>query len=315
MFIWFLSAFSGGLFFYFLCFPAEGFTAAAEGLLLWYRSLVPTLFPMMILSGLLLKTGAAGKISRIISRPLQKFIPLSADSFYALFIGFLCGCPMGAKTLSDLSDSNTVSQNERLLLAAAINNISPAFLSNYLVAQHMGDTALQRPTLLILYGAPVIYAFFSLPAFLKKMQTEKLTKNVSCSQTKNKTSPTGLQFSVVDVCISDGVSNITKLGGYIVLFSILASIIEHLPIQAPLPKALLLGMTEVSVGIHAVAALPLTFSVKYLLLITISAFGGFCCAAQSAQFLKNAGVPVHIYLRDKLFITLIALLLAAIFVC
>lgn len=314
MFVFFLSAFSGGLFLYFICFPAEGFAAAAEGLLLWYRSLVPTLFPMMILSSLLLKTNVARKISIVLSRSLQKFIPLSADSFYAIFIGFLCGCPMGAKTLSDLSNSNNVSQNERLFLAAVINNISPAFLSNYLVAQHMGDTALQRPTLLILYGAPVIYAFFSLPISLKKIQTEKLKKNISYSQTKNKTSPTGLQFSVVDVCISDGVSNITKLGGYIVLFSILASMIEHLPIQAPLPKALLLGITEVSVGIHAVAALPLTFSVKYLLFITVSAFGGLCCAAQSAQFLKNAGVPVHIYLRDKLCITLIAVLLAAIFV-
>lgn len=314
MFVLFLSALSGGLFLYFLYFPTEGFAAAADGLLLWYRSLVPTLFPMMILSSLLLRTGAAAKLSALISKPVQKFIPLSAHGFYAVFTGFLCGCPMGAKTLSDLADSRNSSQAERMFLAAIINNISPAFLINYLVIQHMGDAALQRPTLLILYSAPVIYAFFSLPSFRKKQQAEKQIENNRLKQTKNKTSPTSLQFSVVDVCISDGVSNITKLGGYVMLFSILASMIEHLPIQSSLPKALLLGITEVSVGIHAAAALPLPFSIKYLLFISISAFGGLCCTAQSAQLLKNAGVPIHIYLRDKLFITLIALFLAAIFV-
>lgn len=310
----FLSAFSGGLFLYFLCFPAEGFSAAADGLLLWYRSLVPTLFPMMILSNLLLKTGAAGKVSAFAAKPVQKLLPLSAGSVYAIFTGFLCGCPMGAKTLSDLANSADSLPEKPLFPAAAINNISPSFLLSYLVAGHLQDPSLQMPTLLILYGAPVLYAIFFLSFSLKKNPAEKQAKNDSKNQTKNKTSPTGLQFSVVDVCISDAVSNITKLGGYIVLFSILASVINHIPIQTPLLKALLLGISEISVGIHAIAALPLRFSSKYLLLIAVSAFGGLCCTAQSAQFLKNAGVPVRIYLRDKLFITLIAVLLAAAFI-
>lgn len=308
-----VSALCGGLFLYLLFFPEAGFSAATSGLLLWYQTLVPTLFPVMILSNILLKTNVAEHISGILFRPFRRFVRLSPAGFYAVLIGFLCGCPMGAKTLSDLYKEKKISLLECRYLAPVINNISPAFLLNYLVIGHLQNAALKMPTLIILYSAPLFYASFFYKKYRKNLSASAEAGDFSSAQAKNKTSPTSVRISVVDVCISDSISNITKLGGYIVLFSILGSLIDHIPLLATLPKALLLGITEVSVGIHVIAALPLSFPIKYLLLVAVSAFGGLCCTAQSAQMLKTIDITVCHYLRDKLLIAATATLLAAVF--
>ena len=47
------------LFFTMLLFPETVFQGACDGLLLWYQILIPTLFPYLIVTGLLLKTDGA----------------------------------------------------------------------------------------------------------------------------------------------------------------------------------------------------------------------------------------------------------------
>lgn len=55
------------LFFTMLLFPETVFQGACDGLLLWYQILIPTLFPYLIVTGLLLKTDGAAVVSRLLS--------------------------------------------------------------------------------------------------------------------------------------------------------------------------------------------------------------------------------------------------------
>ena len=54
------------LFFTMLLFPETVFQGACDGLLLWYQILIPTLFPYLIVTGLLLKTDGAAVVSRLL---------------------------------------------------------------------------------------------------------------------------------------------------------------------------------------------------------------------------------------------------------
>lgn len=291
----------------FFCFtifnPQVSFSAACKGLILWYESLVPALLPVMILSGLLLETGLAYAFSNRIARPFEKYLGISPLGVYALLTGFLCGCPMGAKTLADLRSKNRITKREASYLVLFCNNISPAFLTNFLVLKHMDSPGRMIPTLLILFGSPVLFGLFANHRYKSGLKTEP-----SCS--KNKTSPTAIHFDVVDVCISDSIVNITKLGSYVVLFSIAVSAAECIPFFNPLFKALISGLLEVSNGIHTISQLSLGFQEKYLLLIACASFGGLCCAAQSLRMLKTIGIPIRTYLAGKLSVTAIALLMA-----
>ena len=57
------------LFFCLLIFPARTFFYACEGVNLWFHTILPSLLPFLILTSLLLETGAARR-SRL---PVQKF--------------------------------------------------------------------------------------------------------------------------------------------------------------------------------------------------------------------------------------------------
>lgn len=302
----------GTLFLLMLCFPRVSFEAAKSGLLLWYGTLVPTLLPVMILSGLLLDTNLAYLIARRISRPLTALLGISPCGVYALIVGFLCGCPMGAKVLSDLRRRNLISQEEASYLVCFCNNISPAFLINFLVLEHLKSASLVAPTLFILFGAPVLYGLFS--NYRYRTEARKPAVPEKTASEKNKTSAMAINFAMVDACITDSIFNITKLGGYVTGFAVLTAMSGLLPIKAPLAKALLSGVTEISGGIHAVSALPLSFPWKYLLLTAVSAFGGLCCTAQSAQMLSRIGISVRRYLSARLSIAAIAVIMAVCYV-
>lgn len=87
------------LFFTMLLFPETVFQGACDGLLLWYQILIPTLFPYLIVTGLLLKTDGAAVVSRLLFRPFHLLFGTSFYGSFAVLSGFLCGYPMGAKSL------------------------------------------------------------------------------------------------------------------------------------------------------------------------------------------------------------------------
>ncbi len=99
---------------------------AAAGLLLWYSAVVPALFPFMVLSSIL---SASGGISWLMQpfTVVFRFCGLSADGWYVLLTGLLCGCPMGAKTCADFLAERRLSSSEAKFLFALCNHPSPMF--------------------------------------------------------------------------------------------------------------------------------------------------------------------------------------------
>lgn len=109
-----------------LTIPAQGCTL---GLTLWYTSVLPSLLPFFILSGLLIRTGAFRFLNRIFAPVLTRIFPVSSDGSYAILMGYLCGFPMGAKVIAELVAHQHISREEGSYLMVFCNNVSPAFLS------------------------------------------------------------------------------------------------------------------------------------------------------------------------------------------
>lgn len=78
--------------------------SAANGLYLWYHSVLPTLLPFGILSGIILRTGMYDAILERISPFLKGIYPLRPPLFYPLIAGYLFGFPLGSKLCADLYD-------------------------------------------------------------------------------------------------------------------------------------------------------------------------------------------------------------------
>ena len=101
-----------------LLHPAITVTGASNGLLLWYSSVVPALFPFMVLSSLIVASGSLSVLMAPVQLVLGPLLGLSAEGCYTLLSGLVCGFPMGAKTCADFFSRGQISLKEGKFLMA-----------------------------------------------------------------------------------------------------------------------------------------------------------------------------------------------------
>ena len=198
-------------FFYLLAFPLPALESARHGLLLWYHSVVPVLFPFMLLGNFALRTGLIYPLTALFYRPLHLLFGCS-------LAGFLCGFPVGAKITSDLAAQNLISADEETFLLGFCNNLSPAFLLSYLAVAQLDAPKLGPVFLGTVLGASFLYGFLRSFSFRRKISMQK----------ERESAPLSFSFALLDPCIMNAIENTVRLGGYLVSFSILDGCISHL---------------------------------------------------------------------------------------
>ena len=288
------------LFFYLLSFPAQALYASRAGLQLWFQTLLPTLLPFLILSNILIQANLIPKITGWLSPLFRRLLGISSSGAYALLTGFLCGYPVGAKVLAQLEQTGQIPRLEAEYLLSFCNNASPAFLITFLVAEQKKRPDLTLISLGLIYGSPLLYGVLKNPSFRRKTRQGRYPLFVV------KKAPTvQITFELIDACIMDAVITITKLGAYIILFSILAGIIDHLPLLPEGTKAVCIGLTEITNGIaHISEQYPLTES--FPLLMALTTFGGFSSIAQTESVTCEARFSMHSYVSSKIITALLA---------
>ena len=203
----------------------------------------------------------------------------------------MSGLPIGAKTIADYVEKGWISKQEGQYLLPLCNNSGPFFILSYIALNELGIPEKKYALLCIIYAAPVITAFFSYLLFYRR-------KSFHLSNTPSEQF-TKFSYELLDNCIMTGFEVLTKVGGYLILFSILAEILPaFLPFSA-LYNALLTGTLEITIGIHKLAALPLPFHKKTALIAAITTFGGLSGLAQTKSATSQSGLILFPYLITK----------------
>lgn len=97
--------------------------------------------------------------------------------------------------------------------------------------------------------------------------------------------------------------SITKLGGYIILFSVFQGIVQFLLSSSSFFSVMLCGLTEFSTGLNALKDTALPFSLKFPLTMGFSSFGGLCVLAQTSCVLSGTDLPLFPYLIGRIVCT------------
>ena len=293
------------LLFFMFFFPELTLEASREGLLLWFRTLLPTLLPFIILSNFLIGFNCIEKILNPFRRIWSFFFGLSPYGAYVLILGILCGYPMGAKLTADLYRQGSLSLKESKYLLTFSSNASPMFICTYLVLECIGDKKQMLPVLLLLYLANYLCSIFFRIYYQIGFSEKKLHKKTETSSYSPGT--------LIDVSIMNGFETITKLCGYILLFSIAAKAANRFLSWMPLGKYLLVGALEISTGLFQISQSALSFPWKFSLLLSFTAFGGICVLFQSKGVLSKSGLNIWPYLAGKLLSMFFAFLLSWIY--
>ncbi len=280
--------------FFLLLRPSIAYEGARNGLLLWGSVVVPTLLPFMICSNVIVALNAIHILIFPVKRLLHRFFCLSDAGSYALVSGLLCGYPMGARTCSDFMDNGRISEKEGKYLLAICNHPSPMFL--------LGYAASGLPQMVPVWLLLACIYLPILPVSIAARSCYQVTEPAR-SLSVSKKAAQSFDDSLMDSC-----EVMVKIGGYIMLFSILALYITKLPINIPQYKAILLGLVEITTGIKAISE---TFSGLSggLWIAAATAFGGLSGIFQTKSVIKNAGLSIRHYVAWKAFHGLLTIIL------
>lgn len=220
------------------------------GLRLCAASVIPSLFPFMVISELLVASGFGEVFGRFWGAPLGRLFGVSRQASTALLLGALCGFPVGAKTAVSLYDSGVISRAELERLMTFCNIPSSGFLISAVGVSLYGShrfgvflffTALLSSILMGLMGR-----LFSKPLTTAKEITESRPRLPSVGVTTFTHAIASATASVLSVCAC------------VVFFTAIIGCLSHTLSAlalSPALQALLFGVFEISSGVNASVSL------------------------------------------------------------
>ena len=208
---------------------------------------------------------------------------------------------MGAKLTADFYRTGRISHTEALWLLCFSSQLSPAFLISFVAYNGFSDPFLQRFFLTSYYMSLGLYMLLLRLFFhcFKSSQSAAVTTKKEVSQLP--TTPEDL-----DTSITYSLNAITRLGGYILLFTIAADGLKKLSPLPPKINCLVLGVIEITTGLQQIYSHTWPLLFKAILMSSCCAFGGLCGMMQVQSVLTGSGLPLSVYTIAKVTQALIA---------
>ncbi len=285
----------------FVIFPDITGKGAENGLLLWFNIIIPSLCPFMIISTMLIKLNVTSFISNMFYPVFHKVFGLSKNGCYPAVVGMLSGYPLGAKTVADMYKTGAFSQSEAQYIISFCNNASPMFMLEYIGVKCLG---LDRPAFMLL----IIYLSAFINAFLEPgRHAGEACKSSSSNVKKNYPLMEALDESILSSAVT-----LVKVGGYIILFSILTELLQNIVTTNKIVQLAGAGIIEITTGGEILAGADTTLYVKCILASAFCAFGGMSSVAQTLGVIIGTGISGRKYIFAKLRQAFIAAALAAV---
>ncbi|MDR3598233.1 sporulation integral membrane protein YlbJ [Clostridium sp.] len=279
-------------------------SAATDGCKLWYKSILPTTFPFVVICNLLIYYDGIDLYAKFLGPLICKPLGLSKNCSFPIVASILCGYPLGAKYSVDLYSMNYIEKEEYERLLNIASNVGPLFLIGSVGGTLLGNISLGYILLVGSYLSAVLVGFL-----IKKRKTSIKSSSLSCP--KHATINFG---SALKNAIQNGINTTLSIGGFIIIFSVVISliknniyicaIIKHLESLFNLSSGtlyyLFLGSIEMTNGCSLISTLPISLNIKLGIISFLCSFSGLAVIAQVSSFVSNTKINYYKYIFFKI---------------
>lgn len=218
---------------YLLLHSRSAGNAALSGLRMAFFSVVPSVFPYFVISGVFVSSGLSDRMGEKM-RPMTALFGLPGCCAGAVFLGLLCGFPMGAHMTGALVKRGCIDREQGARLSAFTNFCGPSYLIGVLGGQIFSDVRIG----FVIFG---VQSLLALTAGICLGRGKRATEGVFFSQSRCDFS---LAFteSVKSACRST-----LHICAYITFFSVfMSSLSPFMNRMSETAKALFYGFFEMS---------------------------------------------------------------------
>ena len=206
-----------------------------------FYSVIPSVFPLMVMSNMMVRGGGGELVSRIAGGAISRVFGVSRHSAVAVILGFVCGFPIGAVAATGLYERGSIGKGELCHLLTFVNNPGAAFVIFALGGGMLGSVRMG----LIIYFSVLLSAAVAgvIARHIMDGETFPESGNVAVS----------LPFSELIVSsVSSSVTGILNVCACAAFFSAFVGAVSHLLARLGAPfqlGAALFGIFELIGGV------------------------------------------------------------------
>jgi sporulation integral membrane protein YlbJ len=278
-------------------------SAAINGTKLVITAILPTIFPFSVICNLLIYYDGITLYSKILGPLICKPLGLSRNCSFPLAASFICGYPLGAKYSSDIYELGYIHKSEYERLLNIASNAGPIFILGAVATAMLYDVKLGYILLIANYFSIIIVGFLT---------RRNLKFKVSYSNLNNtyKELPFGINLKN---SIENAVATTINVGAFVIIFSVLISIIKsntyisiafkYLEDLINLPVGtlynLFLGSIEFTNGCKLISNSNISMSLKLSMMSFILSFSSLSVIAQVSSIVSKSSPNMKKYIFFK----------------
>lgn len=300
-----------------LLFSSNNLPAIKKGLALWANSVVPSLFPFFVATELLMNTNFVNILGKFLNKIMKPLFNIRGEGSFGFIMGLISGYPVGAKIACDFRENNICSKEECERLLSFTNNSGPLFILGTVGISMFGNSTigllLLLTHILACVSVGIIFRFWK---FNSHSADYVGNKNSSFNKYKNVT------FSnlggVLGTSITNSISTVLMIGGFVVIFSsiisilnasgilsnlivILTPIFNFLHIDSSFIYGILTGFLEITNGISSISGVHVkNISINIVLTAFLLGFGGLSVLLQVLSITSKTDLSIKPYIYGKL---------------
>ena len=310
-------------------FSKSNLVAAKEGLALWANNVVPSLLPFFIATELLNYTNVVTVLGKLLKPIMEPIFHIPGSGSYAFIMGFISGYPTGAKIVVNLRQNGLCTKEEGERMLAFTNNSGPLFILGTVGISLFGNLTIGFLLLLThILASLTVGIFFRFYKYKQTSHNLPLLNNV-----KNEKASFSNLGEILGKCIMSGIKTVVMIGGFVVLFSVVISILKSSNIIRIVSKilysllkifgisdirfssAIICGIIELANGLMDVASIPCKkISINIIIAAFLLGFGGFSVLLQVYSIISKSDISIKAYFFGKLLHGVLACIYTFIFI-
>ena len=320
-----------GFTFCLLLFSKSNLPAIKSGLSLWANSVVPSLFPFFVATELLMHTGIVYQLGNLLNRYMKPLFNIRGEGAFAFIMGIISGYPVGAKIAANFRKNGVLTKEECERLLSFTNNSGPLFIIGTVGILMFRNTSigimLFITHLLASISVGIIFSFWK----TKEASTLEINSNSSYKTTTKRITFSNLGEVLAD-SITSSISTIFLIGGFVVIFSSVISILKAsgalnilsslfsplfyvLNIDTSFIAPLFSGFLEITNGINTISSIACKkLSINIIFTAFLLGFGGISVLLQVLSITSKTDLSIKPYLYGKLLHGILAAFYTYIFI-
>ena len=287
-------------FFFLLKSPVLASNACIDALSLCFKKVIPSLFPFLIITELIISLNMHYCLGQYFGKPLSKLLKISPPSSVALICGLLFGFPLGTKFSVSLYENNIISKEETSNLICFCSNTGPGFIMSVI-----GSSLGNKNIALCIYVCQVISAFIIGFVLQNKRNTDSIPQTFP-EQVFN--------VNVITLAVTSSVIPMLNICSFVIFFSLISSSIENILSYFNLDtyiNTFFSGFLELTNGINKLSYLPLNTKTVFMSAFFVG-WSGLSVILQSISIFSKHSLNTKKFIIAKLFQGIICALLCVI---